>query len=93
MPLYDAKCLECGKEFEHFCSIQEMDSIHCDCGGAAKTLITCNKNKDWFPEGGFWHPNLDVNPVFVKTKSHYKELCKQYNVTPRCMGDVRSREV
>lgn len=84
MPLYDVKCQKCEREFEHVCKISEIDNITCSCGGKCKTLITNNK-RDWFPEGGFWHPNFDTEPVFVKTKKHFKELCKQYNMTSRAL--------
>lgn len=90
MPLYDAECLECKKIFEHFCSIQEIDNIYCDCGGKAKTLITNTHSQDWFKP--HWNPNLDTDPIYVRSREHYKQLCRERNLTPRCFGDVRRVE-
>jgi putative FmdB family regulatory protein len=45
MPLYDFKCLSCGKEFESFKKVAEKDLQRCeeqDCRGKTKTLITQN---------------------------------------------------
>ena len=88
MPLYDAKCMICGKEFEHFCHIDEIDRIICNCGGRAKTLITNTRSQDWFKP--HWNPNFDIEPVFVRSRNHMKQLCKQYNLTSRALGDCRN---
>ena len=88
MPLYDVQCTQCGKEFEHFCKIDELNSIYCSCGGKCKTLITNYHNQDWFKP--HWNPNFDLEPIFVKSRNHFKELCLKYNMTPSCMGDIRN---
>lgn len=88
MPLYDVKCQICNKEFEHFCSIKEIETIVCNCGGRAKVLITNTKSQDWFKP--HWNPNFDLEPVYIKSRNHYKQLCREKGLTPRCFGDVRN---
>lgn len=89
MPLYDVKCTSCEREFEHFCKIAEMNDIICEtCGGGCVTLITNPNSQDWFKP--HWNPNFDLDPIFVRSRSHFKQLCLKHDLTPRCMGDVRN---
>lgn len=89
MPLYDVQCTECGIEFEHFCKIAEATDIRCvKCDGRCKTLITNSHNQDWFKP--HWNPNFDLEPIYVRSRNHFKQLCKKYDLTPRCMGDIRN---
>ncbi len=85
MPLYDMKCDSCGKEFEHFCRIDDRENVRCNCGGRGIVILTNYRSKDWFPTDGFYHPNFDIEPVHVKSKKHFKELCKHYNMTSRAL--------
>lgn len=88
MPLYDCRCTKCGHEFEHLCKIAEIPGIKCQgCGGKAETLITNNK-KDWFKP--YWDPDFGLEPVFVRSRGHLKELCLKHNVTSRALGDIRN---
>ena len=88
MPLYDVQCTKCGLEFEHLCKIAEATDISCTkCDGKCKTLIT-GTSRDWFRP--HWNPNLDIDPVFVKSKDHFKQLCLERGLTSRALGDVRN---
>lgn len=88
MPLYDCKCIECDREFETFCKIADLDSLRCDCGGKAVTLITNARCQDWFKP--HWNPNFDIEPIYVRSRNHMKQLCRQYNLTSRALGDCRN---
>jgi len=88
MPLYDVKCTACGKEFEHFCRINEINNITCSCGGKCKTLITNHRNQDWFKP--HWNPNFDIHPIYVKSRKHMKELCDKYGMISHALGDHRN---
>ena len=88
MPLYDCKCDNCGREFEVFKKIVDITNIKCECGGNARTLITCVKSKDWFTP--HYNEHFTGEPVFVRSRSHMKDLCRKHNVTSRALGDVRN---
>lgn len=91
MPLYDVQCEECGREFEAFVRVVEINRIRCEeCGGICKTLITCTRSKDWFQP--HWSPNFELDPVYVKSRNHFRELCVKHDVTSKVMGDVRNRK-
>ena len=83
MPLYDYKCKKCKHDFEEVRKIKDRNTVPCPkCSSEVELLITAAK-KDWFRP--HWNDGFDVNPVYVKSKSHYKDLCKQYGVTARCL--------
>jgi len=83
------KCAGCGWEGERFCRIAELPEQRCDrCGGELRTLITNSHNQDWFRP--HWNENFTDKPIFVRTRSHMKELCRKYDVTSRALGDVRN---
>jgi len=89
MPLYDMKCLNCGKEQEKFCSVVELHRQECsECGGRLKVLITNSHNQDWFHP--HWNEHFTGEPIWVRTRGHLKELCLKHNVTSRALGDVRN---
>jgi len=79
MPLYEVKCNECGKEFEAFAKIADRQQIKCvHCNGHTTILISAPHRDSRYP---FWHEHLDpFKPILVKSRSHFKQLCKQYNV-------------
>lgn len=83
MPLYDYRCKECKNEFEKVRKIKDRHDVSCPkCQSDCDLLITGSK-KDWFRP--HWNDGFDIDPVFVKSKKHYKELCKQHKVTARCL--------
>lgn len=83
MPRYDVECNKCGKGTEIFCKIKELESIKCGCGGDQRVVIKAPPHKDWFRP--HWNPNFDIDPVWVESKQHYKDLCKKYDVTSRAL--------
>ena len=82
MPIYEYECLVCGEVFERLSTVDERSSAKCECGGLAKQLISVT-GKDWFRP--HWNENFDIKPIFVETKSKYKELCAKYGVYARCL--------
>lgn len=81
MPLYDLKCLTCGREFEEFSKIDKRLSVKCPCGGGTKVLL--GAKRDWF-RAGLWEDFTD-HPIEVTSKKHLRELCKRYEVQARCL--------
>lgn len=90
MPLYDAKCIECGEVFEHLCKISEMSFIRCPkCYGRAETLIShTGKNRDWFKP--HWRENLDFSKEYISTRGEFKQHCIKNGVISHALGDVRN---
>ena len=85
MPLYDFKCLKCDKEFEYACRINDRETVKCQCGGKTKQIITKFPGQDWFHP--FISEDFTGEPILVKSKGHYKELCKQHGVyAPHVFG-------
>ena len=83
MPLYDFKCLECGREFEEFSKIEGRLQVVCKCGGSTQILLS-PPHRDWFRP----HLNEHLDPdksIFISSKGQYKELCKKYGVQARCL--------
>lgn len=85
MPLYDYFCPDCEdvrKDIFH--KIQDMPKIICGtCGGKMQVDLSGHNKRDWFRP--HWNENLDIKPVFVESKEHYKKLCKERGLTARCL--------
>jgi len=78
LPLYEVKCNECKKEFDAFAKIANRQQIKCDCGGNTTILISSSHHERRYP---FWNEHLDPDKsILVKSKEHYRQLCKQYKV-------------
>jgi len=79
----------CRDEFEAYVTIAKREGVRCKlCGCATKILITNNHNQHWFKP--HWNEHFTGDPVYVKSLNHYKQLCKDNNVTSRAIGDVRN---
>ena len=79
MPMYKYKCPFCKKEIDEFHKIKDRYSQVCsDCGGEMDIVI--NPTPFHIFEG-FWHPNLDKKPVFIKSKQHLREESEKRNMT------------
>ena len=83
MPLYDVKCTTCGKEFEAFAKIADREAIKCSCGGPT-VIQLCPWHSDWFKP--FVSEDFNGSPIEVKSKSHYKSLCRQHGVYAKVFG-------
>lgn len=88
MPLYDFECLKCHKEFEHACKIDERTSVKCQCGGQTKQIIKKFPNQDWFHP--FVSEDFNGEPIQVRSKNHYKQLCEEHGVYSRALGFGRN---
>lgn len=92
MILYQYQCTTCQREFEAYNRIDERFYAPCpfDCGGNGKLVIAHYKNQDWFKP--HWNEDLDPNkPVFIESRGHFKELCKDYKVYSRALGPIDDR--
>lgn len=89
MPLYDYQCQQCGNEFEEVMPISGRETAPCpNCASIAKQVIKSSKPHIFQP---FWHENFDVNPVYVESKKHWRQLCEKYNVyAPHEFGTSRN---
>ena len=85
MPLYDYRCAICEKEFEAFRKIEERAAAPCPyCSRPGSLLLTARRTKDWFRP--HWNEHLSPDgPIYVRTKEHYRQLCKQHGVEARCL--------
>jgi len=89
MPLYDFQCLCCLDIFEGYSTIKDRKEVVCKhCGCDTEILITNSHNQHWFKP--HWNEHFTGDPVYVKSLGHYKQLCKDNNVTSRATGDVRN---
>jgi len=81
MPLYDVKCLKCGHVAEISVHIEDRDKAICmKCGGQTKSLISTPNIHIFQP---FIHEDFGDKPVLVKSKRHYRQLCKEHGVYAR----------
>ena len=82
--IYDYKCTECGDITEAFRSVAQRDMpVKCEsCGGRAEFTLSIgsvvfNTGKSGNIPG--LCTSLPGDPVYVKSKHHFKELCKERN--------------
>jgi len=84
MPLYEFHCESCDTRFESQVLIAKRDDIMCACGAKPKRLISRTK-EDWFKP--FVSEDFTGEPIEVKSKEHYKSLCKEHQVyAPHAFG-------
>ena len=76
MPAYDCECQMCHTRQEIVRTIAERDNTPECCGLPMRRLVTIN-----FHVHGDLEPYLDENlghdPVWVKSKKHREQLCKE----------------
>jgi len=85
LPLYVYECQTCGYRFEEVRAIHMREITSCpSCLNEARQIITAPAIHVFQP---FWHEDFGDKPVFVESKAHYKQLCKQYGVyAPHVFG-------
>lgn len=85
MILYCYECPHCGQGFEAYNNITTRCYQECPvCGKLSNLVIRPSNPRDWFRP--HWNEHLDPDKsIYVKTRSHYKDLCKQYGVYARCL--------
>jgi putative FmdB family regulatory protein len=90
MILYDYTCQQCGLTFEASNAIEDREHSVCpECKGLGKLIISSSRSRDWF-KPGYWD-DFGLQPVFVKSKEHLKELCKDHKVYSRALGPIDDR--
>lgn len=85
MPMYDFICKRCNFEFETCVPIAERDEVTCKKCGARTSRKVARTKDDWFRP--FVTEDFNGKPIEVKSKEHYKQLCKDHNVyAPHAFG-------
>lgn len=84
MPLYEYKCDYCSSITEEIFPVNDKpDFIGCkQCGGISYPIISI-PGKDWFRP--FWHNDIDINPVYIKSKKHLRDICKEKGFYAKCL--------
>lgn len=76
MPLYDFTCEKCQKTEEFFMKIADYKRPIC-CEQEMKRIYSYSVVKDLEP---YLDENLGVEPTYVKSKKHRKELMRERGV-------------
>ena len=83
--IYEYKCTKCGKVNEEHRQVDDREAPGtCSmCGEVAtKIFSTSNLNTGAGSRMGTICTSLPGDPVLVKNKYHFRELCKQHDLTP-----------
>ena len=85
MLMFDYICNMCKHEFEALVRSENKDLVLCkECGGETKRLPPRVK-EDWFKP--FVSEDFDGTPIEVKSKDHYRSLCRKHNLyAPHAFG-------
>ena len=78
MPIYDLRCPTCDKQQEVFCRIDERDKQRCICGAILSVLIS---TPNYIPFHGGWHPNIALEPIYIKSKRQLQHECQKRGLT------------
>lgn len=85
MLIYDYICKRCNYQFEALTKSDEKDNVKCRACGSRTSRQVCRTKDDWFRT--FVSEDFDGTPIEVRTKEHYKQLCKEHNVyAPHAFG-------
>ncbi len=85
MPLYDYECTHCHHCFEDYRKIADREFTSCpNCLDLARQVMSAPKLDLFQP---FWHEDMGHEPVYIKSRQHYKEECKKNGVyAPHVFG-------
>ena len=83
MPLYEVKCTQCSRQFDAFAKIADREAIRCECGGSTEIQLS-PPHSDWFKP--FTSEDFTGSPIEVRSKNHYKSLCRQHGVYAKVFG-------
>jgi len=84
MPLYDYKCTSCQAEFEAFNKIGARLKQRCIKCGKPTSIQLSSLHSDWFKP--FTSEDFTGEPIEVKSKNHYRDLCRRHNVYAKVFG-------
>lgn len=85
MILYDYICKKCNFEFEALTTSENRDEVLCKKCGARTSRKVSRTKDDWFKP--FVTEDFTGEPIEVRTKEHYKRLCKEHDVyAPHVFG-------
>lgn len=90
MPIYDFQCerKKCQAVEEHFCCINDLNTftitLRCSkCRGHMKQVLNTKAcGSRLYP---FINEDFNGTPIEVRSKGHYKELCKKFGVQARAL--------
>lgn len=84
MPLYDYRCTSCQMEFEAFNKIDaRLEQCCIKCNAPVEIQLSVWHN-DWFHP--FISEDFTGEPILVRSKNHYKELCRKHGVYAKVFG-------
>ena len=79
MPTYSYHCNNCGMELDEFHKVDDRYNQQCpECERMMEIMIQPIVSHIF---EGFWHPNLDKKPVYIKSKKHLKEESEKRGMT------------
>lgn len=84
MPLYEYEC-ENQHRWEELRKVEERDerAVCPTCGKDGRPVVPSRFGRDWFRPG--WWEDFDIEPIYVESKQHLRELCKKYGVYARAL--------
>ena len=85
MPLYKYRCSSCENTFEELRRMDDRNKpISCpECG--ANSELTLSPNAKVFPFEPQFFDDLDVKPVWIRSKAHLKEECRKRGMRAICL--------
>jgi len=81
VPLYEYRCLDCGKQEERYAGMEEKLAECSACKGQMKRLITSKFHLHTdYASRDFVTTDLTGEPVRITSRKQERELCKEYGV-------------
>ena len=87
--IYEYQCTDCDKLHDVFRKVDERDEpFYCDtCGHITRRNIGygVNANSGRGSRMGSVCTSLPGDPVYVRDKNHFRELCRQHDLYPAAL--------